>query len=219
MKSKLALLAFALGLIAVGPVWAGSVNFDFSNCNSIVSAVGPCPGDLGTSTAAFTDTTGTYFVLAGGVDYSFNGIDLFVKNSGGSENGLGLAGTVNNEINSSDTGQAIILDMADLAGSGLDSGSVVVGSLQAGESGTVCNLAALETCQTVVESGNTEMGTASVSWSASDPYLVFWQPNVDGGNFLVDTMTVPEPGSALLFAFGLVGIILVVARRKGALGR
>lgn len=221
MKNKLALLASAVGLLAVAPVWAGTINFDFASCSSILGA-SQCPGDVGTSTVGYTDSTNTYYVVAHGVNYNFGGIDLFVKNDGGSENGLGLAGTLNDEINNSESGQGIIIDMSNLAANGFDSGTVWLGSLQRGESGTVCNLSSIGSCQTVIESGNTEMGSASVSWNANDPYLLFWQPNADGGNFLVDSLSAtsaPEPGSGVLFGFGLAGLLLVVARRKIALGR
>jgi hypothetical protein len=221
MKTKLALLASALGVLAVAPVWAGTIDFNFANCGSIVSS-STCPGDLGGGPQIITDSTGTYAVLAAGFTESGNSIDLFVKDDGAGETGLGLAGTVDNEINN---GQAIFMDMTDLADNGFDSGTFTFGSLQTNEVGWVCNLVSISTCQSAVGSGATATGTADATWSVSNPYLIFTQLQVSGGgNFLVDSLTaqngsVPEPDSGILFVFGLLGIVATLVYRARELKR
>lgn len=230
VKSKLALLVSGLGILAVGPVWAGTINFDFANCASITAPSplpGHCKGNLGTDWATFNDSTGTYQVTAYGgkvAQGKLVGDDLFVKQGGTGETGLGLSYTSDDEINAY---QGVLLNVTDLASHGIDSGTAWLGSLQSGERGEVCDLTnslGLLNCQSVKESANWQ-GSVNVTWGASDPYLVFFGASYCDGNFLLDSLTariansVPEPASVLLFGFGLAALLLVAARREGALGR
>jgi hypothetical protein len=221
MKRTLALLASVMGLIAVAPVWAGTITFNFGDCGSLVTS-GTCPGDLGGGPQIFTDSTGTYAVEAEGFNSSGNSIDLFVKDDGGGETGLGLAGTLQNEINS---GQLIVMDLADLTAHGFDSGTVTLGSLQSDETGWVCTAPSLAACQSVTGSGTTATGTVDVTWSESAPFLLFAQVEASGGgNFLVDSLTaqastVPEPGSDVLFMLGLLGVLATLVYRARELKR
>jgi hypothetical protein len=238
---KLLLLASALSLFAVTPVWAETITFNFADCTSITAGLGKgaaCPGDLQSSGVTFTENS--LQIQAGGAYVPQNlkdvtPADLYVKQGGSSsETGLGLANTVNDEINAY---QGIALDLADLSQNGIYSGTVLLSSLQQGEYGTVCALGvdslSFTDCQMVSETGYTNIGSLNVSWTASDPYLAFLGPgtvgsdsqwcDTSGGNFLIDSLTVqspvPEPGSLALFGLGLAALGLAVAGRKRAPGR
>lgn len=218
MKRTLALLASVMGLLAVAPVWAGTITFNFGDCNSVMNA-NACPGDLGGGLQVFTDSTGNYAVGVIGTDVNQDSIDLFVKDDGAGETGLGLAGTLNNEVND---GQFIVMDMSDLVANGFDSGTVTLESLQSGETGWVCTAPALSACQAVTENGATQIGTADVTWSTSEPFLLFPQLEDSGGNFLVGSLTaqnVPEPDSGMLFLLGLLGVVAALVYRARALER
>src|SRR5947209_6124691 len=116
MKSTVlaALLVTAVLIVAV-PVFAGPVNFNFSQHGN---------GDLGPGTIDFT---------AGGLDlnvtaWTSNGVQAHVysKNNGGNEVGLGIAGTTNNEINCCT--QFLQFDLATLKAEGATSITVAFNS-------------------------------------------------------------------------------------------
>ncbi|MDE3178490.1 MAG: hypothetical protein KGM47_02425 [Acidobacteriota bacterium] len=219
MKFKLIFTLAAAALFAAAPAWAGSILFDFGACGSITSSVSGCPGDLGASSATFTDTTSTYSVIATGYASATAPNNLFVKDDSASEHGIGLTGTTDtdNEIN---FGQYIYLDMTNLLSHGIPTATIGFGSLQNGEYGQVCETTAVGTpgslnCKTVGEFDSTAIGNANVSFSTADPVLDYTVPARGDGNFLIlgsvstPTTITPEPASVvlfgtMLFAFGLV---------------
>src|SRR5579875_342685 len=216
MKRSLRLLGSIVAVVAITVMGAGlakatNVTFNFAGCPS--SSVSACPGDFGTNTATYT--AGGLSIVASGYGSSGTSspVDLFLKAGGGDENGLGLNGTFDNEINA---GQYIYLDMSNLVSHNVFSGVVGLGSVQSGEAGSICTTTAVGTpgsvCTSVGDSGGS-MGSASVTWSAADPVLSI---TATSGNVLlvknVSTVT-PEPASLSLFGIGLLGVAFLFRRQ------
>ncbi len=94
--------------------------------------------DVGSSSLSYT--VSGYTITARGYDNS-GGIgtahDLFFKNGGGDEIGLGLVNTVNNELQVDSSGtplQFIELDLRSILSQGFTNGKIEIGSVQSGES-------------------------------------------------------------------------------------
>jgi len=217
MRKSLRLLAIMVAVTAMTVIGAGlakatNVTFNFAACPGVV----PCPGDFGTNTATYT-TSGLSIVASG---YSSSGtstpVDLFLKNLGGTETGLGLAKTSDNEIN---PGQYIYLDMSNLVSHGLFSGVIGLGSVQSSEVGSICTTAAVgtpgSTCISVTDSGG-NLGSANVTWSSADPILSITATT--GSVLLVNDVTAvtPEPASLSLFGIGLLGFAFLFRRQLKA---
>lgn len=225
MKLRLLALMTAALVFGSAPAWASSIDFAFGNCATITSSIpGSCPGNLGTDQATYSVTVGanTYSVTATGYKSATATDNLYVKNGGTSEFGLGLNGTSDNEINH---GQYIYLDFSNLASHGVLSGTIGLGSVQSGEEGSICSTAAVGTPGTVctnVGSSGGDMGSLAVTWTAADPFFDITVPE-DKGNVLVlsdlsvtPTSTTPEPASMALFGTGLLAFGLFFKRFQTA---
>ncbi|MGH9352865.1 MAG: PEP-CTERM sorting domain-containing protein, partial [Terriglobia bacterium] len=189
---------------------------------TITSAHSGCPGSVGKTAATFTD--GSYTLTAVGYNSSTSKDDLFVKGPGtgaiGSENGLGLDGTFDNEIN---FGQYIYLDFSNLASQGIHSALIGLGSLQSGEFADVCATTTVGTpgstgCATVGH-GTNDVNSLIVNFGTTtnpDTIFDFTVPQTGQGNFLllgsVSATTTPEPGTLVLFGTALIGLGLVTKR-------
>ncbi len=221
MRLRFLVLLTAALVLGTAPTWASNINFAFGNCATITSSyTGSCPGNLKTDTATYSVTVGanTYSITATGYINSTTTRDLFVKNDGPSEYGLGLNSTSDNEIN---YGQYIYLDFSNLASQGILSGTIGLGSVQSGEEGQICTATAVGTpgtvCTTVGDSGG-DLGSLAVTWTAADPIFDITVPK-DKGNVLVlsdlsvtPVSTTPEPASVALFGTGLLALAFFVKR-------
>lgn len=190
----LAILTFAF-VVATGAS-ADTITFNF----------GPTPGDLGTS-ATFTSS---------GVSITASSAtDLFYKVQGGDETGLGLAAESQQEIG---VGQSINFDLSSLLSQNVTNLTLVVGSIQSGESAQVC-----------------DVNNVCVTFSAADDDKVVsimtiyadmlasqsGQLTITGltGNVLVDQLqattsgTIPEPNTLLLIGTGVFAMAGTVRRR------
>ncbi|MGH9355401.1 MAG: PEP-CTERM sorting domain-containing protein [Terriglobia bacterium] len=213
MRNTLRLLA-VLAAVAVGTgmAHATTITFNFGACPSGPVA-GSCPGDFGQNSATYT--SGGLSIVASG--YSSSGLanpdNLFLKAESPDETGLGLAGTYANEAN---PGQYIYLDMSKLAGRGIFTGVIGLGSVEAGEVGSVCTTAAVGTPGTSCISagdGGSGLSSATLTWSLSDPVL---SVTASPGSVLLTSVLLddaPEPASLSLFGIGLLSLGLLYRRR------
>ena len=208
MRSRLiAVLAFATLLLVAAPAFAGPVTFNFAQHGN---------GDLGPGTVAFT---------AGGLELDVtawlnNGTqtDVFYKNDGSDEIGLGINQTVDNEINFPN--QFLQFDLSKLASLGSLQLTVGFNSTTGGETWqALYSNTNGQDVGTVAGTGNTET-TITVN-TASGHYLdlssIVGPSSTSGGNVLVASATAsaptPEPSSLLLIGSGLISLA-GVARRK-----
>jgi len=223
MKIKVAAILAGLAFFAASTAMAGTITFNFSSCSEITSpptTSANCPNaDLGTNFAVYTVGTSSIEALGFSSSGVTNPNNLYVKDKGTGEMGLGLNGTLNNEVNA---GQYIYLELAGIVGS-TDSGTLLISSAQAGEGATVCLTNAVGTpgtpCTTMTGPGTNSVLSFPVTWNSTNDIL---SVTASAGNVLVGetitATTVPESGSLVLFGTGtmLLGVGFLYSRLRRA---
>jgi PEP-CTERM motif len=190
-------IALAFAVACAGTAFCGTINFSSPT------------GDLGHS---HTYTSGSTSVTA----YAFGGSnDLFGKNSGGSENGVGIARTLDNEITNS---TFIQLDLSSIT----NPFSLSIGSTQNVEGFKVCFSDSLGTlggsCQDFVTPGTDPFSTPNFIRPLGDQFVSITADRA-GSNVLLDGLTTtatPEPNSLLLFGTGIIAAAGAVRRKLAA---
>jgi hypothetical protein len=159
-------------------------------------------GNLGTS-HTFT-INGTSVTATG---YSSTGVttNLYFKNFGGDETGLGLAGSLENEISGTSFVQ-FGLNNSSFAGKGA---TLILGSVGAGESYSVYGSNVAGTQGTLLGSGGSSNLTFTLPTVQPYQYVSVSAPK---GNVLVQgvqtaSISTPEPGTVFLLLTGMLGMI------------
>ena len=198
LNIKLVLATLCLGTATASPAFCDAVNFTGNN-----------------STLGHSQTYGSLTAYA----FGSNGasLDLYGKKEGGSENGVGISGTSDNEIT---TSTFVQLDIAKLYG---DPFSLTVGSTQKIEGFDVYASNTLGSLGTEI-AAFPEPGAdpfATPYFSTADRYVSIEADRTSGGNqnVLLDSLTTaatPEPNSLMLFGTGILAAAGVVRRRLAA---
>ncbi len=192
---------------------ASTMTFNFLNDVSASST-----GVAVSSPHSFTDTQGDRTTITASV-VGLNGSQfLFEKKSGGDENGLGISGEDDNEINAN--AGSVKLDLNSLLALHPTSLSITLGSVQGGEAG-------------LIDYGNTTNGFNVTDENAHA--LNLSTLSADGGyvevsaktaNVLIGSVSatvpssaVPEPANTAMLGLGLFGAGAFLVRRKVAASR
>jgi hypothetical protein len=185
--------------VSIFPASAGLLNFNLGSCAQVTE---PCTvnTDTGLSVLDFVN---------GGLDLRTVGAigntpaNLFVKNTGIGDVGLGLFAGPLNEIG---PGETVTLDLSKLAQAGFNSGTVTIESLDSGEVGLVTDELG---AHAIVENGSSLTNSIPVSFSTASPDVTVTAVN---GSVLAAgdlEITVPEVSTTLLFLTGILGFILL----------
>ncbi len=198
------LLAGALAL-ASAPAFASSITYNF-NAGT---------GDTGNSIYSITQD-GISISATGYVNLSAGGTlnNLYLKNGGAGETGLGLNATTNDEINPN---QSIVFDVSNLVSAGYTGGTFTLGSLQSGEEGDI-SVSGGNTYAPVI--GSNGIASVFVNWGDHSTITFTTYPGQTdaSGNYLIDSLdvptTTPEPPSLVLMGTALLGLFGLSLRRK-----
>jgi hypothetical protein len=134
--------------------------------------------------------------------------DLFVKNIGAGDVGLGLFLGPQNEIG---PGESVTLDLASFAAKGIDSGTFTVESLDPGETGVVTDLTGVHV---LTEVGSSLTATIPITFNTLHPDVTL---TAGTGSVLAAAdleVSVPEPSTILLSATALFGSFLLARRLR-----
>ena len=193
---KLALLVLVVALFSVAPVFADSTDsFSFT-------------GTLGNIGPSDTFTSGGVSVTLTG--YSAPGVtsNLFAKNEGPTEFGVGLASGDDHEIAGNFTLQ---IDLQQVLALHPSSVAIGISSLQTGETYQIWGSNTAGTPGTLLATGQSAT-TFSLTNDQQYRYITIASP--DGSSVLLDSLvaavpsstSTPEPSSAALLLFGLAGL-------------
>lgn len=209
LKMRLRTVFAIASLFAILPLSARAttVSYNFAGCTD----GNVCSGNVGSTTAGYTSNGFTITATS----FSSPSENLFVKNSGGDENGLGLMGTSDHEVES---GDFIQLDFSGLAKAGATSGLLTLGSVQSGEGYKICNSSSSGMDSGTCFTGSLDDKAFAFNFSESAPFVDISSTSGDvlllsGSGLLDSPVDTPEPSAIILTLLGLAGLSFLAIRR------
>jgi hypothetical protein len=187
----------------------GSVTFDFSNDGT---------GNLGAASKTFAPTLGSgpsITALGFGNFAGTTSSNLFFKNGGGGETGLGLVGTLDNEIT---TTTFIRLDLSHYIPPS-QSITIQIGSDTSTEGFQIFTSSGSGAYgnggSQVANVGSSANGIRTQTLTLSSSFIDIMATGPAGSNVLLDSFTItPEPGFYGALAVGFSGLMFAAARRR-----
>jgi PEP-CTERM motif len=184
-----------------------------------VLAIAPCA--WASTSYVFNSPTGTLGTsqayVSNGITitaYGYNAgasVDLFGKNDTGDEKGLGLNGTSDSEILTTDFVQ---LDLTNLLATHPGTITVSMNSVQSGEGWNIYASKTLGTLGTFLQTGTTEGVVTLNALPSGDDFI---SVQASSGNILISTLatqgsSVPEPSTAAILGLGLLALGSIARR-------